>query len=84
MPTVKIIGLCIYCSHDFEEEEQTFECPKCGSESVIYSREMICDCGETIYLTDPLTNECSKCGKLFNSCGQELDPERAYGDGKVY
>ena len=33
-----------------------------------------CECGNTVELYDPLTNECGKCGRLYNMSGQELAP----------
>jgi len=33
-----------------------------------------CDCGERIYLDDPLTNACDACGLLCNGSGQRLAP----------
>ena len=35
--------------------------------------EIACDCGTHIFL-DRFTNECPRCGKLYNSYGQELEP----------
>lgn len=34
-----------------------------------------CDCGAEVVLDDPMTNECEKCGALYNSSGQRLRPE---------
>jgi len=34
-----------------------------------------CACGAEIDLSDPMTNACDNCGRLYNGCGQELRPE---------
>lgn len=41
---------------------------------------LVCSCGETVYLDDPsgLTNECEKCGRLYNNCGQSLLPREMW------
>ncbi len=33
-----------------------------------------CDCGATIWLDDPLYNECERCGLACNMSGQRLAP----------
>lgn len=37
-----------------------------------------CICGKEVVL-DTNTNECEKCGKLYNSIGEELAPRRQWG-----
>jgi hypothetical protein len=31
-----------------------------------------CNCGAEVCLADPLDNECERCGRWFNCCGQEV------------
>lgn len=33
-----------------------------------------CHCGAHVELHDPLTNVCDKCGRGYNMCGQEVNP----------
>jgi len=36
-----------------------------------------CICGAIVDLADPMTNECSCCGRLYNGSGQQLrDPSQ--------
>lgn len=37
-----------------------------------------CECGNTVALEDPLTNECEQCGRLYNMVGQELSPRSTW------
>lgn len=78
----KTIGAEVYCIEcGFErrfndantDEAQVEVCPQCG-EWLLRSRFITCDCGTTVYLDDPLTNECPECEKLYNGFGQELSP----------
>lgn len=39
--------------------------------------EIICSCGEEVYLIDPLDNLCT-CGKCYNLFGQEVTPSNEW------
>lgn len=46
-------------------------------------------CGEEVWITDPLTNQCDKCGALYNAFGQRLedgvdDINHPCHDGKAF
>jgi hypothetical protein len=43
------------------------------------SREIKCSCGKTLYLDDPMTNECS-CGRFYNGFGNALSHPRNWGE----
>lgn len=80
---MKTIGVESYCRNchrewrfddaDTTESQQMTECPHCG-DTLSRSRFITCDCGTTVYLDDPLTNECPSCGQLYNGFGQALAP----------
>ena len=36
--------------------------------------EGLCECGRTVYLEDPMDNECESCGRNYNMAGQEVIP----------
>jgi len=50
----------------------------CDPDDRIVSRIGTCHCGAEIDLTDPMTNVCECCGRMYNSCGQELRPEEEW------
>lgn len=86
---MRTIGLELYCSEcckeqrfddiDSDEAQEAGRCPKCGRK-MYRSRFITCECGTTVYLDNPLTNECLTCGKLYNGFGQELAPREEWGD----
>jgi len=45
--------------------------------------EAICHCGRTVYLEDPMDNECD-CGRCFNMSGREVLPMSACRDHDDY
>lgn len=67
----------------YEECDAAYTCKCCGSDNVIRHRSIICDCGEEVTLLS-ITNECDKCGRLYNSCGQELAPYEEWDDEDRY
>lgn len=85
MKTIGVELYCPKCQNELRVEnadaEELFitECPNCGSH-LFRSQFVVCDCGTTVYLDDPLTNECPTCGKLYNGFGQELAPREEWGD----
>lgn len=59
-------------------------CSHCGSENVRCTATSIeCTCGEEVFVPD-FTNECPKCGKLYNSFGQELAPKDEWDSEERY
>ena len=69
---------CQACGHEWQENEENqncYECPKCGSMAVYRSRFITCHCGKDVYC-DSFTNEC-ECGALYNAFGERLaSPEQ--------
>lgn len=43
-----------------------------------------CECGRRIYLDDPMTNECERCGLLCNGSGQVLAPMSQWDAEAIY
>lgn len=33
----------------------------------------LCHCGSEVTLSDPMDNDCRKCGRIYNSSGQEVN-----------
>lgn len=76
--SVMIETYCRDCQHEEEVEEskgvRIEKCPKCGSKDLFRSAFVRCKCGEKVYV-NRFTNQCPKCGKLYNSFGEQLaDP----------
>ncbi len=46
-----------------------------GDDDRVTARVGECRCGAEVDLSDPMTNVCSECGRLYNGYGQELRPE---------
>lgn len=67
-----------------EAPNDGYECPNCGSVHVSRFEGVTCHCGCVVWLSG-FTNECDKCGQLYNAFGQELsspsnwDEEDRYG-----
>ena len=75
---------CRSCEHTENSERRIFKCPKCGSSDVFNCSFVTCDCGTIVYLSNPLTNFCSGCDRMYNGCGQELAPISEWDDDDVY
>ena len=39
-----------------------------------------CNCGRSVKLDDPMTNQCDRCGAFYNGFGQRLSPPRFWGE----
>ena len=63
--------------------EDSDQCPRCGSYNVARTRFVECDCGDIVYL-DGFTNECYKCGALYNGFGQQLAPPEEWDEEDRY
>jgi hypothetical protein len=51
-----------------------------NDEGKLLYREMRCDCGAVVHVsayTD--ISECDRCGRVYNTFGQELDRQAIYG-----
>ena len=55
------------------EDGITFDGLKTHTSSYRAPAEALCSCGRTIYLDDPLDNEC-ECGKCYNMSGKQVTP----------
>ena len=55
------------------EDGITFDGLKTHTNSYRAPAEALCTCGRTVYLDDPLDNEC-ECGKCYNMSGQQVTP----------
>lgn len=77
---------CNKCGNEWIEQEENlncYECPKCHSGHVYRDRFITCDCGETVYC-NCFTNECEKCGALYNGFGERLASPRNWDDEDRY
>lgn len=77
---------CPVCNHEWTEQEENrncYECPQCHSDHVYRDRFITCDCGETVYC-NCFTNECEKCGALYNGFGERLASPRNWDDEDRY
>ena len=78
--------VCGYKKTIDANEETSYNCPECGAErGYKYSRTkwLECNCGERVSL-EYFTNICSKCGKPYNSFGEELRPIEEWYDPEDY
>ncbi len=74
---------CRECNHELVSEHRMYECPECGGKDVFNSSFITCGCGERIYLSSH-TNECYRCGKLYNIFGEELAPVEEWDEDDYY
>lgn len=77
---------CNECGHEWQENEENqncYECPKCGTISVYRSRFITCQCDNTVYC-DNFTNMCDKCGALYNAFGERLASPDQWDDEERY
>jgi len=84
MKEVIYTHICRNCRTQFVEDHKSWDCPICHSEDIECEMSLKCSCGQTVYLDDPLTNECNHCGKLYNGCGQELAPPEEWDPEDKY
>lgn len=66
-----------------EAPNNGYECPDCGSTHVGRFEGVTCHCGCIVWLSS-FTNECDKCGQLYNAFGQELAPPNQWDEEDRY
>ena len=81
MPKVMNECSCRSCGAETETEHHEYECPKCGSDDVLNTGFVVCDCCEHLYLPKGLgVAYCDGCGTLYNAFGQTLAPPEEWDD----
>ena len=84
MKKVMVEFYCRACEREEDLEHRQFVCPSCSSKDVFNCSFIVCDCGTKVYLSNPMTNYCSGCDRLYNSFGQELAPPEEWDEDDRY